>query len=610
MCGIVGYVGTKDAVSVLLSGLEKLEYRGYDSAGIAVLNGSGMEIRRARGKLINLKEAVKDSPVSGKIGIGHTRWATHGKPTEQNAHPHRAGGFAVVHNGIIENYSEIKEFLQNEGHEFCSETDTEVVSHLIWYYSKKGMDVLKSIKEAISQVRGSYALAIMNENQPNVIYFAKHGSPMIIGLGNGENFVASDIPALLSYTKEMLTIEDGEMGMISNKAVQIYEDLNKPVKRKSHFITWSADMADKGGFKHFMLKEIFEQPCVIERIISERIDQENEKIVMPEMDGFYENGKPMFDEIIIAACGTSYHAGLIGKYWIEQIAGIPVQIDYSSEFRYRSPLIDEKKLVIPISQSGETADTLAAVKLVKEKGAKVLGLCNVFGSSILRASDAHLFLHAGPEIGVASTKVFTSQLFFLFLLAVEIGCRNGRISSQEISGFIKDFLALPRALNQILDGADAVKKLAIKYSRSSQVLFIGRGISFPVALEGALKLKEISYVHAEGFPAGELKHGPIALVDNSVCVVAISPDDQHSEKMSSNIEEVVARGASVFSLYTSGDDRLKGIAASRLPIPVINPLLTPILTVVPLQLFAYYIADYKGTDVDQPRNLAKSVTVE
>ncbi|MFH1652571.1 MAG: glutamine--fructose-6-phosphate transaminase (isomerizing) [Pseudomonadota bacterium] len=606
MCGIVGYIGKKNAQDILLDGLKRLEYRGYDSAGVAIMNNGKISITRAFGKLVNLEKVLKESPLSGTLGIGHTRWATHGKPSERNAHPHAAGGYAVVHNGIIENYNELKKMLADDGHEFVSETDTEVICHLIWYHSKKEKDTVAAIRKAILELRGSYALAVIHKSDAENIYVAKSGSPIILGLGNGENFIASDIPALLPYTRKVLSMEDGELAIVSMKEIQLFDNSGVKVKRHPYFVTWNSSMAEKGGFKHYMLKEIFEQPSVLERIIKDRIE-ERSKLKFPEIDAVFE--KNDIDEIAIVACGTSYHAALVGKYWIENLAKIPVIVDYSSEFRYRGPLIDKKTLVIPISQSGETADTLAALKLAKDAGCSILSLCNVMGSSIARLSDATVNIEAGPEIGVASTKAFTAQLLLLYMMALYLGEKKGRkIDDREI--IFKDLQMIPRYLNLVLDVADFINQVSVAYSHSAQVLFIGRGMNYPVALEGALKLKEISYLHAEGFPAGELKHGPIALVDEDVCIIAIAPKDSYSEKIFGNIEEVKARSGSVVALVSQGDARLDDLVDETIALPNIHPHLTPILAAIPMQLIAYYIADYKGTDVDQPRNLAKSVTVE
>ncbi len=610
MCGIIGCVGKSSASSVLLDGLKRLEYRGYDSAGVAIFGKNGLNVRRAEGKLSNLEKSIEMEPIDGTIGIGHTRWATHGKPTEANAHPHRSGDIVLVHNGIIENYTELKRFLGEQGSRFASETDTEVICHLIDYYYQSEKNTLNAIKMAVKRLSGSYALVIMNTSEPDRLYVAKHGSPLVMGECNGEGFVASDIPALLPYTKEMRFLEDGDFAVIDSLGMKLTNINGEPVDRPLQTIPWSPLMAERGGYKHFMLKEIFEQPRVIEDVLAGRLDRAGGGIAIDDLEPLFDGDTPKFDRISIIACGTSYHSGMVGKYLIESLTKIPVSVDLASEFRYRDPLLDAKTLVIPISQSGETADTLAALKLSKELGAMVMGICNVVGSSITRVADTTLFTQAGPEIGVASTKAFTAQLAALYIFGLFIAGKIGSIDREEMIERIDELTSLPRLLKKTLESADQISAIAKRISYASNVLFIGRGTNFPIALEGALKLKEISYIHAEGFPAGELKHGPIALIDKGLPVVALCTRDATYEKVLSNIEEVKARGADVVALATEGDENVPEKSSDCIFLPKASPSVTPILATIPLQLLAYYAADHKGTDVDQPRNLAKSVTVE
>lgn len=610
MCGIIGYVGRREATPILLDGLKRLEYRGYDSAGIAIHNSRGVQIKRSEGKLCKLEALIKKDSPEGRVGIGHTRWATHGRPSETNAHPHRSGDIVVVHNGIIENHAELKKFLIKKGHEFSSETDTEVACHLVRYYTDRGAPTIEAIKMALSQIRGSYALVIMNAKEPDRLYLAKHGNPLVAGFGDRENFIASDIPALLPYTKKVLFIEDGELGIVTSEKLEIFATDGTRIKREPQRIPWNPLMAEKGGFKHFMLKEIFEQPTAIEDTFAGRLAPAKGKIVLDEAEALLGAKNLPFDEIDIIACGTSWHAGLVGKYYIESLAKIPVNVDLASEYRYRSPIIGKKTLVIPISQSGETADTLAAVHMVREAGARVLSICNVVGSSISRASNASLYTHAGPEIGVASTKAFTAQLAALLMISLYLGKRTGNIGGDFLRERIDEMVMVPRQMKTVLEKANCVKKIAEGNLTASHVIYIARGVNYPIALEGALKLKEISYVHAEGFAAGELKHGPIALIDRGVPVVAIVPRDSTYEKVLSNIEEVRARGANVIAISTNGDKQVAEKSSHMISLPRASWFTTPILASIPLQLLAYYVADHKGTDVDQPRNLAKSVTVE
>jgi len=610
MCGIIGYVGRREATPILLDGLKRLEYRGYDSAGIAVHDKQAIHIKRSEGKLCRLEALLHRDPVEGRIGIGHTRWATHGRPSENNAHPHRSGDIVVVHNGIIENHAELKRFLIKKGHEFSSETDTEVVCHLIRHHTNRGAQMMEAIKQALRQIRGSYALVIMNAQEPDRLYVAKHGNPLVAGFGDKENFVASDFPALLPYTKKILVIEDGEIGVITAENLEIFSSEGVKVRREPQRIPWNPLMAERGGFKHFMLKEIFEQPTAIEDTFAGRLMPSKGTVVLDEVNSLFTPSGFPFDEINIVACGTSWHAGLVGKYYIESLTRIPVNVDLASEYRYREPIVGKRTLVIPISQSGETADTLAAITMVREKGAKVLSICNVVGSSIARASNSSLYTHAGPEIGVASTKAFTAQLAALLMFALHVAAREKKVDKNIIRERIDEIMMVPRQMKIILEKANSFKKIAEETLDAPHVIYIARGVNYPIALEGALKLKEISYVHAEGFAAGELKHGPIALIDRGVPVVAIVPRDQTYEKMLSNIEEVRARGANVIALTTNGDKQVGQKALHTISLPCAGWLVTPILASIPLQLLAYYVADHKGTDVDQPRNLAKSVTVE
>jgi len=610
MCGIVGYIGRRNATKVLIDGLKRLEYRGYDSSGIAVMCNGDIDIRRSVGKLENLENALNGGGPKGHIGIGHTRWATHGRPSEENAHPHRAGNIVVVHNGIIENHAELRRSLIKKGHEFSSETDTEIVAHLIHQLTSQGMPMKEAIRKALSKIRGSYALAIMNVGDKEAIYLAKQNSPMVVGLGTRENFVASDIPALLPYTKKMVFLEDGEIAKLTAEGLSVRDRNFNPVKKQPKIIAWDPITAEKGGFKHFMLKEIFEQPKILEDTLGGRIAPGSGKVTLRELDKLWKNGKFPFEKVYIVACGTSWHSALAGKYWIERICRIPVFVDLASEFRYRDPIIDKKTLFIPISQSGETADTLAALHMAKERGAKVLGICNVVESSIARASDTVIYTHAGPEIGVASTKAFTAQMVVLLLIAFCFGRRLNKIDASYVKNRVDELLELPMQMKNMLDSAGKIRAIAEKYADARQVLFIARGVHYPVALEGALKLKEISYVYAEGFAAGELKHGPIALIENGTPVVAMAPRGYTYEKMMSNIEEVKARGADVIAIANVGDKNIQQKASDVVYIPQTSWYTSPILYALPLQLFAYYVADHKGTDVDQPRNLAKSVTVE
>ncbi len=620
MCGIVGYVGNKQVVPLIIDGLRKLEYRGYDSAGIAVVNeGHDLEIRRAEGKLRNLEEVIRLSPLDGTYGIGHTRWATHGRPTEENAHPHRdcTGRVVVVHNGIIENYLQLKERLRKTDHEFVTETDTEIIAHLIEEYLKEEGNFEKAVRRAMLDLKGIFALSIISADEPDMIIAVRQGPPVVIGLGNGEFFVASDIPPILQHTREVFFLGDGEMAIINRDAVRVTDFEANSVQPSIQRITWDPIMAEKGGFKHFMLKEIYEQPRSVRDTVQGRISLDTGKVFLDEMKNITEDDFKRFTSIKIAACGTSWHAGLAGKYMIEQLARIPVDVDYASEFRYRDPVVDENSLLLVISQSGETADTIAALREARERGAKVLAICNVQGSMIVREADGTILTHAGPEIGVASTKAFTAQMVALYLLGLYLGGLRGALSQDEAKHHAQQLAELPVKLEHQLNESDEIEELSKEFFRVTDFLYLGRGINFPVALEGALKLKEISYIHAEGYPAGEMRHGPNALIDERLPVLFINTREDGNrsselryEKTHSNIVEVKAREGIVISVLTEGDTMSSDVSDYVISIPPSSDLLSPILSVIPLQLLAYHIAVRRGCDVDQPRNLAKSVTVE
>ena len=620
MCGIVGYVGNKQVVPLIIEGLRKLEYRGYDSAGIAVVNdGHDLEIRRAEGKLRNLEEAIRLSPIDGTYGIGHTRWATHGRPTEENAHPHRdcTGRVVVVHNGIIENYLQLKERLRKTDHRFVTETDTEIIAHLIEEYLRQDHSFEKAVRATVQDLRGIFALAIINADEPDTIIAVRQGPPVVIGLGDREFFVASDIPPILQHTRDIFFLGDGELAIINKDAVRVIDFEGNSVQPSIQRITWDPIMAEKGGFKHFMLKEIYEQPRSVRDTVQGRISLDSGQIFLDEMQNITEADFKRFTSIKIAACGTSWHAGLAGKYMIEQLARIPVEVDYASEFRYRDPVLDENTLLLVITQSGETADTIAALREAKELGSKVLAICNVQGSMIMREADGTILTHAGPEIGVASTKAFTSQMVALYLLGLYLGQLRGKLSTDEAKFHAQELAELPVKLEHLLNDSDNIEELSKEFFRVTDFLYLGRGINFPVALEGALKLKEISYIHAEGYPAGEMKHGPNALIDERLPVLFINTREEgnHSselryEKTHSNIVEVKAREGIVISVLTEGDTMSSVVSDFVIELPPASDLLSPILSIIPLQLLAYHIAVRRGCDVDQPRNLAKSVTVE
>jgi glucosamine--fructose-6-phosphate aminotransferase (isomerizing) len=608
----VGYAGNRQATPILLDGLSRLEYRGYDSAGIAVLNGGQAQIKRTEGKLKKLADLVNAHPPEGMTGIGHTRWATHGRPSENNAHPHRYQGITIVHNGIIENYAELRESLAAKGHQFSSETDSEIFAHLV--YAEKGSrrSTLEALRRALSRVRGSYALVLLDEAQPDRLFAARSGSPLVVGLGSGESFVASDVPALLPYTQDVLYLEEGDVAVVDASGVKVEDSKGRAVARKPKKITWTLAMAQKEGFKHFMLKEIFEQPRALGDTLLGRLSHHKAQVELPEVKELFKKKADLekFDKIYVIACGTSWHAALVSKFSLEACLKAMVQVEQASEFRYRNPIVDARTLVVAISQSGETADTLFAVKAAKKQGAKILGISNVVDSSLARESHAILYTHTGPEIGVAATKTFTAQILVLLLLALYLGQIKGSLKKAQAQELVKHILEIPSCLEEMLKQAPQIRELALKHTDSDDCLFIGRGPQFPIALEGALKLKEISYLHAEGYPAGELKHGPIALIDQGSPVVAIALQDGYYEKMLSNIQEVLSREASVIALATAGDRRIAETVQDVVYLPALHPWVMPILSAVPLQLLAYYLADQRGHDVDQPRNLAKSVTVE
>ena len=618
MCGIVGYIGPKKVVPLILDGLHRLEYRGYDSAGIAVVNKNGkLEIRRASGKLNNLEEVLRESPIEGVYGIGHTRWATHGRPTEENAHPHRdcTGEVVVVHNGIIENYLELKKELTGEGHKFVTETDTEVIAHLVEKYSKD-KPLEEAVRLTVKRLTGVYALSVISTRDPNKIVAARLGPPSVVGLGDHEYFIASDIPALLHHTREIFFLADGDIAVITPSGVRVMDEDGKTVERPPQHISWDPILAEKGGFKHFMQKEIFEQPRAVRDTFIGRISLDTGKAFLDSID-ISEAEFRDFTNIKIVACGTSWHAGLAGKFMIEKLARIPVEVDYGSEFRYRDPIVDARTLVIAISQSGETADTLAAQREAKADGAKSLGICNVVGSMLTREANGTIYTHAGPEIGVASTKAFTAQLTALAVLAIYLGQVRGKLQTDDARRLMQELTNIPQKMEAILRRDSQCKELAHQFFRTTDFLYLGRGIHYPIALEGALKLKEISYIHAEGYPAGEMKHGPNALIDENLPVVVIATRDdsdpasvQRYEKTVSNLQEVRARDGIVISIVTEGDRVARESSQHVIEIGTAPEIFSPILEIVPLQLLAYHIAVRRGCDVDQPRNLAKSVTVE
>jgi glucosamine--fructose-6-phosphate aminotransferase (isomerizing) len=626
MCGIVGYVGKKRVVPVILEGLKKLEYRGYDSAGIAVAgNGAHgeLQVRRAEGKLRNLEEAIRLKPLDGTYGIGHTRWATHGRPTEENAHPHRdcTGKIVVVHNGIVENYLSLKKKLIEEGHKFTTDTDTEVIAHLVEKHFLRSANghrpsLEEAVRKTVKQLTGVFALGVISEEEPNKIVAARNGPPAVIGLGDGEYFLASDVPPILNHTRDLFFLHDGDLAVVTPAGVQLTDFDGKPVVREVQHVTWDPIMAEKGGYKHFMLKEIHEQPRAVRDTALGRVSPDTGQVFLEEME-ITEQEFRKVEKINIAACGTSWHAGLAGKFMIERLARVPVDVDYASEWRYRDPIISNKEITLLITQSGETADTIAAQREAKQKGSKTLAICNVVGAMIAREAAGTVYTHAGPEIGVASTKAFTAQLTALFLLALYLGEVRGTTSREQAKHYISELLKIPGKLEALLSHDQNVEDLARTYSKSQDFIFLGRGIHYPIALEGALKLKEISYIHAEGYPAGEMKHGPNALIDENLPVVVVAtcdPNDPNSvlryEKTMSNVKEVKAREGQVIAVAVEDDKEIKEHVDHVIYVPHAPELLLPILEVAPLQLLAYHIAVRRGCDVDQPRNLAKSVTVE
>ncbi|MFH1678837.1 MAG: glutamine--fructose-6-phosphate transaminase (isomerizing) [Candidatus Omnitrophota bacterium] len=610
MCGIIGYIGGRQSQPVLLNGLKCLEYRGYDSAGMVVYlrNKNSISVRKLPGKVGELARLVKKRPLAGSLGIAHCRWATHGAPNQANAHPHLdcKGEIAVVHNGIIENYAELKDMLIREGHKFKSQTDTEVIPHLIEKFYKD-VPLEKAVRKAVSLLSGSFAIGVISKREPDKLIGARCGSPLIIGVGRDENFLASDIPAVLDYTKEIIFLSEKEIAVLTKNNIVICDFTGRQIKHRPTTVTWDAKQAQKGGFTHFMLKEIAEQPSIIEDILKYRL--KGQEVFFEEL-GMTRKELSEVKNIVIIACGTAYHAGLVGKYILEKLAKITVSVDVSSEFRYREVLFDKKTLVIAISQSGETADTLAAQRLAKEKGARVIGICNVLGSSLTRECHGTIYTHAGPEISVASTKAYTAQVSILYLFAIHLAKLGAKISPQAVQGYLKELKRVPQLQKRILSTQASIRKLSRRHSHFGSFLFLGRNINYPSALEGALKLKEISYIPAEGYAAGEMKHGPIALIDEYRAVVCISPHSLIYEKMISNIQEIRARRGRLILLATEGDSSIKKLSTEVMYIPKIDELFSPLLVAIPLQLLAYFIAVKRGCDVDQPRNLAKSVTVE
>jgi glucosamine--fructose-6-phosphate aminotransferase (isomerizing) len=614
MCGIIGYIGSKPVVPVLIEGLRRMEYRGYDSAGVALVSPEGISLRRSAGKLANLENAIRAEPVDGLYGVGHTRWATHGRPTEENAHPHRdcTGRIVVVHNGIIENYLELKKELQAQGHDFKTETDTEIVAHLVEREMRDdGLE--NAVRRALVYMRGMFAIVLVSVEDPEKIVAVRNGPPIVVGLGKDEFFVASDIPAILAHTRDVVFLGDEEMAIITRSGVQFTDYAGRAVSKTTQRVLWDPIAAEKGGHKHFMLKEIFEQPTAARDTILGRVSLDRGQIFLEDLNIPEETFRAL-QKVTIIACGTSWHAALVGKYLIEALAQVPVEVDYGSEYRYRNPIVALNELAIVITQSGETADTLAALREAKRKGAHSIAICNVVGSMATREAEGTVYTHAGPEIGVASTKAFTSQLIALQLLALYVAQVRGTLTPPQIRTHITELLQMPQTLEQTLKASASLEKIAERFYNRTDFLFLGRGINYPIALEGALKLKEISYIHAEGYPAGEMKHGPIALIDERMPVVAIAPNDHVFEKMMGNVQEAKARGGSVIALTTEGDPRMAAVLDPQtdvvVQLPATTALLTPVVMTIPLQLLAYHIAVRRGCDVDQPRNLAKSVTVE
>ena len=610
MCGIVGYTGHRDAAGFVLPGLHRLEYRGYDSAGIATISGGILDVRKTIGKIVDLEALLAGDPPRGSLGIGHTRWATHGRPSDANAHPHVdcRSRLAVVHNGIIENYRELRKALAAEGHRFRSQTDSEVIAHLIERH--EGEDLATAVGRAARELHGAYAIACIRHDAPDTLVVLRRGSsPLVIGLGHGEMFVASDIPALLGHTREILVLEDGELAMLTPGGVTVRTLDGTLVERRPTTVPWDGEAAERSGYPHFMLKEIFEQPETVQNTLRERVDAEGPEVRIPEL-GLKDRDLAGLNRLCFVACGTSWHAALVGKYLVETFARLPVEVDIASEFRYRRPVVDGRVLTVPISQSGETADTLAASREARDQGSRVVAICNVVGSSLARESDGVIYTRAGIEIGVASTKAFTAQIVAVTLLALKLGLARNFLDPALARQLIKGLLELPELLSVALRQSDAIRGIAERFADRRNFLYLGRGLHFPLALEGALKLKEISYIHAEGYAAGEMKHGPIALIDRHTPVVAIAPQGSMYEKMASNLEEVKARDGFVIALATDGDDEIRATADVVVPVPATMECLQPVLVAAPLQLLAYHLGVLRGCDVDQPRNLAKSVTVE
>jgi len=611
MCGIIGYIGNRQATPILIGGLRKLEYRGYDSAGVSVLDpstGDGVSrVVRCRGKLSILEEKLKLEPVSGTIGIGHTRWATHGRPSDENSHPHKVGPISVIHNGIIENHLALRSELAAAGAKFSSETDTEIFAHLVAHELDAGApDLTTAVRRSLLKVRGSFAFVVMSDSEPGTLVAAKNSSPLVVGLGDGENYVASDVTAILSETRNVIFIDEGEMVTVTRAGVAITDFEGQPRHREPKTITWSAVQAEKGGFKHYMRKEIHEQPRAVADTLVGRVDLERDDVIL---DGIELDAKQV-KRVIFIACGTSYHASMVGEFLVEALARIPVEVDLASEFRYRDPILGPGDLIVAVSQSGETLDTMEAIREAKKKGAQVLAISNVVESSIPRLSDHAFYTHAGPEIGVASTKAFTTQLVAIAMLAIHLGRRTGSLTKERARELLAELVQLPTKMQDVVESGAQLQALARRYGNTIGFLFLGRGAQYPIALEGALKLKEISYIHAEGYAAGEMKHGPIALIDEHLPVVVLAPRGPHYEKVVSNLAEVRARQGKVIAIATRGDTEIGGHADDVILVPDTALELQPILTVLPLQMLAYFVADFKGTDIDQPRNLAKSVTVE
>jgi glutamine---fructose-6-phosphate transaminase (isomerizing) len=612
MCGIVGYVGSRSAVGIIVEGLKRLEYRGYDSAGVAVMDQGQLQVRRAPGRMKALETVLRDRPVTGRIGIGHTRWATHGRPSEENAHPHTdcGGDLVVVHNGILENYLDLKERLLADGHTFRSETDTEVLGHLIEHHLRAGGPLERAVKRALAEVKGAYAIGVIATVAPDRLVAAKHGAgSVVVGLGKGEMFIASDIPAILSHTRDVVILEDDEVAVVTAASVELSTVDDQPVQREPVKILWDPIMAEKGGYRHFMLKEIYEQPRAIADTFRGRISPETGTIVLPDIH-LDSSVVQSLQRVVFVACGTAHHAAMLGKIMVERLAGLPAETDLASEFRYRDALVGPETLVVAVSQSGETADTLGAVKAARLRGCPILAITNVVGSALAREATGVLYMHAGPEIGVASTKAFTAMIVATYLLALWLGRQREAITAEDVRKRIRDLVEIPRLVEQTLELDPTIAALARHLSGWRDFLYIGRGVQYPIALEGALKLKEISYIHAEGYAAGEMKHGPIALIDDGVPVVALVPRDGSYERMLGNIEEARARDGMIIAITHAGDRTIATKAHHVIEVPPCSDLLAPLLTVIPLQFLAYHIAVRRGCDVDQPRNLAKSVTVE